>query len=284
MDSTGASTSGASGATDVSVEIHKLFSWNPRKLRLYPGSMSTKTRGPSKSFYDKHFKEDLVLRKVEHISSLLTDLTENVQNLLNKEAPNLPAVLDGFITAEARASDRQGLDILMKDEKEVANYYGSTTAKYSARMASTLALHPTSKSWDYGLLYWTQTGPHSNCAIADGCLCFMSPPSPEEENDPDEIGRKANVERMDPEVRLIFEEMRKDRSPLATWEINSLTSGPFEMMVTARDFKNFAWVYCRAPDCPLNVQVSRPEKARKDVDKAKVGPDALNPPWKLPVG
>ena len=283
MDSTGASTSGASGATDqsdVSVEIHKLFSWNPRELYHDPGSMSTKTRGPSESFYDKHFKKDLVLRKVEHISGLLTDLTENVQNLLRKEAP---AVLDGFITAKLRENLSQDLSTFVKDENEVANYYGSTTARYCARVASTLALHPTSKSWHHNLLYWTQTSPHSNYAIADGCLCFMSPPGPKNENHPNEIGRKANVERMDPEIRLIFEEMRKDRSPLALWEIKSITSGPFEVMVAARDFRNFAWVYCRAPDCPLNVQVSRPEKSRKDVDKAIVGPDALNPPWKLPV-
>ena len=278
MDSTGASTSGI--PTEVHIEIDKLFSWNPPELelRLEPNSKSTGTRGPS--FYDKHFKKDFILRKVEHISSLLTQLTENVQNLV-EETPNLPG-LRGLITAEQREGDISNLNTIMRDENEVALFYQMTTVTYCSRVASTLALHPTSESWRGGLLCWsTQIGPHKDYAIVDGWLCFMQ--CPKNEDDPNEIARKANVERMDPETRLIFEEMRKNRSSLATWEIKSITSGPCEVMTAARDFGNFSWVYCDAPDCLVNVQGSKHEKARTDVDEAIVGPDALNPPWKLPV-
>ncbi|KAK2459413.1 hypothetical protein APHAL10511_008568 [Amanita phalloides] len=66
----------------------------------------------------------------------------------------------------------------------------------------------------------------------------------------------AIAESMESKNRSICKEMRKSRRPLATWGIKS------------------------DDDCNRN---SKHQKARKKVEKTPFGPDALAPPWRLPV-
>ena len=214
-------------------------------------------------FYDKHFKDTFVLQRVELFSALPTYLAENVDKYL-KAATKLPT-LRGFITADVRKDlgDRNA-----EDETDVVDYYDKTTATYCVRVASTLALHPTS-SWKNSLLKWTKTGPHSNYAIADGHLCFR-------EYTNDRQDREAIVESMEEETRLIYEKMRKDNESLATWEFKSLTSGPVNLMNAVCGLGNFSWTYCDTPGCLKDIKEEK-------VNKAKFAPDALNSPWKLPV-
>lgn len=283
MDSTGASTSGASGSPpEVLEEIQKLFSWNPPLLiHKKKQSLSRQTLTGSKKiagsrppgFYDKHFGKEIVLQRVEHFSALPTYLARNVDKSLNA-ATKLPA-LRGFITAEQRENEDIISNTIMGDEKEVATNYDKTTAKYCSRVASTLALHPTS-SWRSCLLYWTQTGPYSDYAIADGHLCFMELA----EGVPNKKDREAIVEKMEPETRQIFETMGKDRLSLATWEMEGLAAAPLEVMNAVRGLGKFTWTYWDALDCSVSkTHVKEKEK----VKMLNVGPDALDPPWKLPV-
>ena len=89
MDSTSASTSGASGSPPV--EMQKLFSWNPPILLAK--SSVRRQRYQLKldrlRFYDKHFKKSFVLQGVEHFSALPTYLAENVDKTL-QAATKLP--------------------------------------------------------------------------------------------------------------------------------------------------------------------------------------------------
>ena len=256
---------------EVLDEIQKLFSWNPPYLKFAEKSLTVtgnikKSGTPTFSFYDKHFKEEAILKRVERFPTLLTQLAENVDKFLNSST--MPSTLRGFITDEQRQDDRESIRKTMRDEEAVANYYMLTTAKYCTRVASTLALHPS--QWRHGLLVWDQTGPHSDYAIADGLLLFA-----EDENDSDEENRQVNLKEMDPETRQIFDEMRRKGDSLAIWNIKSPTAGFVDVITAVRDLGKYPWTYCDAPECL--------EKHDKVVDDVKVGPDALNPPWKLPV-
>jgi hypothetical protein len=278
MDST-ASTSRANGPPqEVLDEILKFFSWNPPLLEIDPCKISkngkipkTGTRDFQAGFYDKHLGGEVVLKRVERLPALPAQLAQNVDKSLNS-ATKLSNLL-GFITEEQREKDEEDEHVSMMDEREVANFYGKTTAKYCARVASTLALHPT--NWRGNLLYWTQSGPNPDYAISDGYLFFKN-----KGDGPGKEEREANIETMDPEIRQIYEEMGMSRSPLATWEIKSLTSGTHGVMNAIRNLGEFSWAFCDYPDCLKNNQH---DAVKKITAKVIPGPDALSPPWKLPV-
>ncbi len=258
-------------------EIHKLFSWNPPALVLdTTRKPSTATRPPS--FFDKHISEDLVLKTVQRLPSVVQDLVRNVDTALTAALNTLPP-LDGFITARQREDDIWTTPPTVTDDKGVANFYDKTTAKYCSRVASTLALHPFApfSRW-ISLLFWTQSVSHSGYAIIDGQLCFLGEKGL---NWTQKTQRGALVEKMDSTTRHIFEEMADSRSSLGTWEIKSIRAGPFEVMAFVRNLGNFAWTTCTDPNCGKNP---KHKKLRAKVALwSPAGPDALDPPWSLPV-
>ena len=86
------------------------------------------------------------------------------------------------------------------------------------------------------------------------------------------------LETMNNNTRLIFEDMRKSKTPLATWEFKNLKAGTVEVLTAVPNLGRFSWTYCNPPNC------SSHEKGRKLVELSpKVGPDAQAPPWSLPV-
>jgi hypothetical protein len=270
MDSTSTSATGPSPR--VLEELQALFSWSPPKL--IPGSSrSTKTRPPS--FYDKHFTEDLVLKSVKRLPSLVEDLARNVDTVLGA-LTTLPP-LDGLITARQREDDLMSMDEFVPDEKAVTNYYQQTTAKYCSQVASTLSLCPTAQfsRWR-SLLSWTQSGPSSGYAIMDGKLCFIG-----EGAGQSKVFRAALLDSMDSKTRRIFKELRDSKSSLASWEFKSTDAGPVEVITTVPKFGKFSWTYCSATDWKQN---RKHEEAGKKVNLARViRPDALSPPWSLSV-
>jgi hypothetical protein len=138
-------------------EIYALLSWDPPLLSLDPDKKpSSASRLPG--FYDKHFSEQFVLKKVEPLPSLVPDLAKNVRNALRAALPNLPPLGDDFITAAQRKSERRRYARVAKDEKAVANVYDKYAANYCLPLASTLALHPTASFSEWSsLLRWTQS-------------------------------------------------------------------------------------------------------------------------------
>src|ERR1700733_2505247 len=137
----------ASGLTldDVS-DVHRgigaLFCWNPRTLILpdEPQEIySTKTR-PHK-FYDKHFDDRLILRRVEPLPSLVRALATNVDQMLSAALDTLPSK-PLTVSAQRRDDDAAAIPNDAPDEKAVASYYLTTTAIYCPAIASALVLHP----------------------------------------------------------------------------------------------------------------------------------------------
>ena len=185
----------------------------------------------------------------------------------------MPSDLLGFITDDQRVEDRRTMGKTMSDESEVADCYKNTTARYCTRVASTLAFHPS--RWQSSLLKWTKSGPFSDYAISDGVLLFVA-----NEGDLDEEDRELNLKEMDSETRRIFDAMREKKDSLASWEIQGLTAGFFEVMNAVQDLGKFSWTYC---DLSKSKCLKEHDKAREKVYDVKVGPDASNPPWNLPV-
>ena len=213
MDFTSASTSRVSGAPpEVLDEIQKLFNWKPPYLKVAKKSLTAtgkikETGTRTYSFYDRHFKEEIILKRVERFPNLLTQLVENVDQIFT--ASTMPSNLLGFITDDLRVEDRRTMGKTMSDESEVADYYKNTTARYCTRVASTLAFHPS--RWQSSLLKWTKSGPFSDYAIPDGVLLFVA-----NEGDLDEEDRELNLKEMDPETRRIFDAMREKKDSLAS--------------------------------------------------------------------
>ena len=258
-------------------EIHKLFSWNPSTLVLdTTRQRSTATRRPS--FFDKHITNDLVLKSVKRLPSVVQDLVGNVDTALTAALNTLPP-LDRFITARQRKDDIWTTPPTVTDEKGVANFYDKTTAKYCSRVASTLALHPFApfSGW-ISLLFWTQSVSHSGYAIIDGQLSFLGEKGLTLEQ---KTQRRALMETMDSTTRRIFEEMAESRSALGTWGIKSIDAGSIEVMASVLNLGDFAWTNCTDPNC---FKDSKHQKQRAKVALlSPAGPDALRPPWSLPV-
>jgi len=257
-------------------EIHALFSWNPPLLLLDPDKKpSSASRQPG--FYDKHFSEPLVLKRVKPLPSLVPDLARNVRKALDAASPYLPPLSSDFITAGQRKSELRRYARVAEDEKVVANLYDKYAANYCLSVASTLALHPTASISEWSsLLRWTQSVSSSGCAIMHGELHFERDLGFEE----DIIALRAAIaETMEDDVRHIFTEMRDSKSPLATWEMKSLGAGLLEVMVAVPNLGTFSWPFCKASN---RHKVSRHRLAMKRVAEVVVGPDAQNPPWNLP--
>jgi hypothetical protein len=160
--------------------------------------LSASTRPPA--FYDKHFSDQLVLRQVKHLPSLVPDLAANVDCALVAASKTLPPV-DRFITARKRERDIWYLNPVVRDEKGVADFYHQTTARFCAHVASTLALHPKASTSEWrGLLEWTQSVSSSGYAIVDGELRIF----PARSND---TRREMIVGTMESETHRIFEEI-----------------------------------------------------------------------------
>ena len=228
-----ASTS-ATGPPDVLKEIYALFDWNPPELVPEWKPKST-TRPPS--FFDKHLPDKYVLKRVRPLPTLATNLDEIVNTALEAAFHSLPS-LGHFVTARQREANEDYLSDIMSNKKGVVGYYAQTTARCCSPVASTLGLHPTASFSEWrSLVSWTQSVSSSDYAIMDGQLCFTK------------VGNKKLfeddlVDTIKKEYRDIVKEMRKSKSPLATWEMKSLTAGSIEVMTSILNLGNFDWKHC----------------------------------------
>ncbi|KAM6500022.1 hypothetical protein JOM56_003036 [Amanita muscaria] len=250
-------------------EIEALFCWNPPFLILgdIPNKKpSTTTRKPA--FFDMHLSRKLILKRVVRLPSLVQDLAKNADKALNAASNTLPP-LDGFVTAVERAIDLDTIEEVVTDEKGVVMFYEKTTAKYCSPLASKLALHPSSSSSRWrSLLKWTPSVPFSDYAIMDGQLCFIEGGAKGKA-----AQRAAILESMEKKNRLFLEEKR--RTPLATWEIKSLTAGGVEVMSAVLNLGKFFWTFCNDNCASIPKHQEEIEKVRR----VRVGPDAQAPPW-----
>lgn len=151
----------ASGASDpwseVPQELKDLFTWNPPRLELRPRpdrEISTSTpQNPLPAFFEKHFHDELKLLHVKRLPSLVHDIAAAVDNAIIdslKDGVQLPPPVK-LVSVELLDDVVDELEWEMVDEKAVAGFYDQTTAKFCARVASTLALR--TPQWS-SLLVW----------------------------------------------------------------------------------------------------------------------------------
>ena len=257
---------------EVFNEIEALFSWNPPHLELAPDKLkakSTATRPPA--FYDKHISAKLVVRTVVLLPSLLHDLAQNVDKVLEATSNALPRHLEGFITAEGQRRNVRKLSKVMRNETAVADFYHMTTATYCLTVASMLALHPSYQEWST-LLSWTKSAPSSRYAIMEGQLCFL-----EEGGGEDKAERDEMVNCIESKYRAIFEDVRNLELSLGTWEIKNLSTGSPEVISSIHNLGEFNWTFCEVKNCGETHR-----KMILEARKAPAGPDAQAPSWSIP--
>ncbi len=263
----------ASSSSNQVPPIPDLFSWNPPQLSLRerpPGvkrATSKKTREPA--FFDRHFSENLKLFHVKRLPTLISDLTAVVDKAL-ADCIQLP--VSHFHSAEAILDTVSEIEKNVVDEKEVAGFYERTTASFSLRVASILALGVRR------LLRWSQSANVSGYAITDGFLYFPDP------TDPDSAVLYAQLEaQLGKETVDLIRSLAKDRSSLATYEFKNLAAGREEVMLAVPNLSNlpkFQWTDCTAPDC-ATLSKHDVECGRVEETERKMGHDAKSPPWTL---
>jgi hypothetical protein len=271
-----------SSGVEFCQELQDLFSWNPR--RLFPASRphgkraSTGTRPPA--FFDKHLSNQLLLKHVKRLPSLVSDIANTVDNAIDAAAGRgiqLPPAEEGLLTAKAREFVLNPLGTVAEDEKAVANYYDKSTGLWCAPVASTLALHPNTSTLGWlPLLMWSQSGNLVGYAIADGSLRFIPV-----EVDGGPLWAPAVLDSMDEGMRLLYRALRQRIPCLATWEFKSLAAGSEDTMIAIPGLSNddsFKWTTCSEPHCQSDA---KHKKERDKVAEIIPGPDAKNPFWTL---
>ena len=67
---------------------------------LVPDPNKKPTASLVPGFYDQHFSDKLVLKRVERLPSLVQDVANDVDKALRAASPTLPLLCPGFITVE----------------------------------------------------------------------------------------------------------------------------------------------------------------------------------------
>ena len=141
-------------------------------------SKSTASHKPS--FYNKLLDEKYILHHVRLLPSLVENIASTANAALqsiNERGIQLPPLMTGFPTAKVCLSAR--VDLGMKNEGSVAQFYSRTTADYCATVASMLELHPNLPLWT-SILMWTNSPSQSGYAIADGSINILGYNDPPE--------------------------------------------------------------------------------------------------------
>jgi len=252
-----------------------LLSWNPPRLSLRecpvppPGvkrATSKKTREPD--FFDRHFSEKLKLFQVKRLPTLISDLTAVVDEAL----VGIQLPISHFHAADEILDTVLEIEKNVVDEKEVAGFYERTTATFSLRLASFLALRVRH------LLRWSQLANVSGYAMADGFLYFPDP------TDPDSAALYAELEaHLGKETVDLILSLARNRSSLATFEFKNLAASRKEVMLAVPKLSNlpkFQWTDCTAPDCATSSKRAI-ERRKEEETERKMGHDAKSPPWTL---
>lgn len=254
---------------EVRRELHALFNWKPRRLYYSPPvprtttTKSTSTCPPS--YFDRHFSPNLILEHVKPLTSLVSDLEQNVDRALSAASATLSRAWN-VLTAEARKSFVFSHSDIVRDENDVASVYERTTPWFCAPVASALGLHPKASQWQT-LLGWTRSFNSAGyaTAVADGELRIL------ERRDEDETANMMST--MDSDTRDIVREMMNASSSLGTWEF---TASDDVIKAVGKLGSSFTWTRCGVK-CPKKNLEMWTESAKKVV----VGFDAKHPPWNL---
>lgn len=243
-----------------------IFSWSPPPLIARPCPdqyMSKRTRDPA--FFDKHFSNKIKLLHVKRLPTLIHDFTTIIDKIIAEDVLSLPS---NPYSARDFSRVLGNIETRVVAEKEVAGFYGRTTATFCLELASSLALRVPR------LLRWNQSGNVSGYAIADGFIYFADP------TDLADLYAQLEVS-MGKETAMLIRLMAEKRSSLTTHKFKNLASSREEVMFAVPNLSNlpvFEWTDCTAPDCAMLTKHEM-ERTKVSATEQIIGPDAKNPIW-----
>lgn len=137
-------------------------------LTLAPnGSKSTATRGPTT--YEKHMHHKLSLKRIVHLSTLLSDISSLVDNAINDLKNRQFEIPLSVEELEHLASLYSSFNTEVKDEADVLEFYRKTTAESCAQIAFFLALRISEGKGSEILRYTCEKTQRAH-AIPDGII------------------------------------------------------------------------------------------------------------------
>jgi hypothetical protein len=236
------------------------------------------------AFYDKHLAENLLLKHVKRLHSLVDSIVGTVDKAIKdayKKGP-LPPNETGSLSRPNQVKTLtidQNTQVL--GEAGVAEYYQELTVRFFLPIASTLALHPTHHEWA-SILSWTKEQNKAGYAISDGVLKLL--PEPTARMVERSSSYQSIIDHVDPDIRKYLLALRERYKDIATWEMKSLTVGDLEVMngilQLASKAAKFPWQRCKRKGACMNPEV---HARYLKLAEGKQGFDALHPPWTLPL-
>lgn len=293
-------------------QIEEYLEWRPPNLADAPGSsFSPNTRPPA--YWDMHLSEELILKQVVRLPSLLETLGGIVGDVLAKLRDD--GTLDDLFRATNLSNIRSPkMSRYVRDEAGVVAYYQSTTARISSVLASAFELRlpnwnpifewtispgiaantasqasKSSKKLNNGkrprgprntTLFKTAKkpkigleAPTTSKAVADGFLRFVV-----------EKEFQKRVASLPADKQKELEAIRSHFTNLLIWEFKSLTAGSEETMeaIGVLAGKEFPWTTCSKAHKCSNASHLELDGMLK-VTMVRTGPDSTETPWTFPA-
>jgi hypothetical protein len=292
-------SSGLAGHLDdiLPKDAQFVLAWNPPQLRTEGeaevishaqeppdtalSALRTTTIGSSRqaAFYDRHLAPHLILERVVYFDTLVSTMANTVDQAIQNAVTKRPLPKDTGMLQSEKVIKHQVRGLFRRTryrETGVAEAYTKHAAMYCLPIASTLAIHPSSKHWD-SILHWTTDGKIGRWAIADGVL-LISP-----DVFTDDQWKEQLLQNEDDGKKGIIKQLAFRTTALAVWEMKSLTVGTAQVMKEIAEMglthAKFPWKKCTLAVCNHRYWDSM-EEARESYD---AGFDARSPPWTLPT-
>ena len=275
---------------DVPEEVQFVLNWNPPRLiagleadrnrDLLPNTARPSvTPGYSRpaAFYDRHLASHLILEHVVCLDTLVSAMARTVDKAIEDAVNKGSLPKDKGLLLPARVIERLVGSSNRKPYHElgVAEIYGRQTAEYCRPIVSTLAVHPSSRTWGR-VLDWTVDQKDARWAIAEGALRVLAQVA---ENNP---RMQQLLENEDADTKDTIKQLALDGTALAIWEMKNLTVGTAEVMENIVEMgeanTEFSWKKCATPNCNHRY-LAVMEESKNEYD---VGFDPRSPPWTLP--
>jgi len=287
-------SNGPTSHPEMPKDVQFILDWKPPLMTARQEAnptqkpRNTHTIGYSRpaAFYDKHLAPHLILKRVICLGSIVSTMGNTVDQAIQVAVTKgaFPPKNEGVLpTAEFIQAQVVWSEWTLYHEIGVAEVYRMHTAMYCRALASTLAIHPSSREWGAALV-WTADQKDARWAIADGVLRIST----------NVIDNGHPVQQLleyeDAGMKTVIRQLASRGTALAIWEIKSLTVGTAQVMQEIAEMgvnhAIFPWQKCTATtvtgghtNCTHHSWKTM-EESRTNYD---AGFDARSLPWTLPT-
>src|SRR5258707_9736742 len=250
-----------------------------------PSALRTTTIGSSRpaAFYDRHLAPHLILERVVIFDTLVSTMASTVDQAIQEVVTKHPLPKNADMLLSENQINYQVWDLLEPTkyrESGIVETYSKHTATYCLPIASTLAIHPSSKYWG-SVLHWPTDGRTGRWAVTDGVLRISKNVFRDDQRTQrtqlllqnEDDGKKAMIKQL------------ASCSALAVWEMKNLTVGTAQMMEEVVQmgltYAKFPWKKCTTTNC-THQGWKNMEESSESYGPGFDGIDAVSPPWTLP--